>query len=338
MTIARLTCGLIAGAVLSACGESAAPRGMLLDAQNQSETNQILASASCLATTKKYEPSPIEIAAAPVELGTAADIAAALPDGVSFRGGWHLTAANPDFGGLSGLAIQASGDLLAVSDQGTFIEIGLTDGTPNGRGTVMAMLDEQGKLISGKADGDAEGLALSDGLAFVSFEHNHRILAFNLERCGTAAKGVLFASLPERVLKAKMSANGGAESLDVDSDGHLQAGYETSVGDFAPVVTFDHQGVSLGEPKPIPVARDFKLVGSDSGVRLTRFYDREQGNMNDIILPDMTIRLAPPLAVDNFEGIATRVNADGSRLIYIISDDNFSGRQRTLLYKFEVRP
>lgn len=323
--------------MISACNGEA-PSGMELDTKNQSETNIKLASASCAASTEKFEPSPLDIIAKPVALGSQDDVTRALPDGVSFLGGWHLTAANSDFGGLSGLALQDSGNLLAISDRGTFIEIGLSSGEPNGRGTIMEMRDAQGKLISGKADGDAEGLALEGGLTFVSFEHNHRILAFNLERCGVAAKGILFASLPNRILKAKISANDGAESLNVNSEGYLQAGYETSVGDFAPVLTFDHHGLIKTEPEQIPVATDFKLVGSDGEAHLTRFYTPEQGNMTDIILPETTIRLAPPLTVDNFEGIATREKANGSKVVYIISDDNFSGRQQTLLYKFEVAP
>ena len=46
-------------------------------------------------------------------------------------------------------------------------------------------------------------------------------------------------------------------------------------------------------------------------------------------------RLAAPLSVDNFEGIAVR--RDGTRdFVYLISDDNFLGLQRTLLLKFEL--
>jgi len=338
MSLARLSSLCVAGILLSACaGETAMP-AMISDSIDQMETNSRLASASCTAEAEGYAPSPLEIKAKPVQLGTSNDINTALPPSVKFRGGWHLTSPSADLGGLSGVALQASGDLLAVSDQGLFFEIGLTDGVPNGRGTSMAMLDAQGRLISGKADGDAEGLALSDGLAFVSFERNHRILAFNLERCGVAARGILFAALPERILKSKISANGGAESLNVDAQGRLQAGYETSVGDVAPVLTFNHKGIVELEPDQIPVAPNFKLVGADGDVHLTRYYDREQGNMNEIVLPELTVRLAPPLAVDNFEGLAQDVKPDGTRIIYIISDDNFSARQRTLLYKFEVSP
>ena len=42
------------------------------------------------------------------------------------------------------------------------------------------------------------------------------------------------------------------------------------------------------------------------------------------------------LELDNFEGIAVWPLADGRDRIFIISDDNFSENQRTLLYVFET--
>jgi hypothetical protein len=46
--------------------------------------------------------------------------------------------------------------------------------------------------------------------------------------------------------------------------------------------------------------------------------------------------LAPPLAIDNFEAIATTRSVDGTTRLYILSDDNFSDRQRTLLLAFDI--
>ena len=54
--------------------------------------------------------------------------------------------------------------------------------------------------------------------------------------------------------------------------------------------------------------------------------------------------IAPPLTVDNMEGIAVRKGTNGETLIYVMSDDNFSTGlgtlwlpgQRTLLMMFEL--
>ena len=40
--------------------------------------------------------------------------------------------------------------------------------------------------------------------------------------------------------------------------------------------------------------------------------------------------------VDNFEGLAVRRDERGRLLVYMISDDNFNGFQRTLLMQFEL--
>jgi hypothetical protein len=42
--------------------------------------------------------------------------------------------------------------------------------------------------------------------------------------------------------------------------------------------------------------------------------------------------------IDNMEGVAVRKGARGETLIYIVSDDNFSPLERTLLLMFELRP
>ena len=41
-----------------------------------------------------------------------------------------------------------------------------------------------------------------------------------------------------------------------------------------------------------------------------------------------------PLSGDNFEGLAVRQEGEKT-FLYIVSDDNFSASQRTLLMKFE---
>jgi hypothetical protein len=41
--------------------------------------------------------------------------------------------------------------------------------------------------------------------------------------------------------------------------------------------------------------------------------------------------------IDNMEGIAVRRGPKGETLLYLISDDNFSPLQRTLLLMFELK-
>ena len=60
--------------------------------------------------------------------------------------------------------------------------------------------------------------------------------------------------------------------------------------------------------------------------------DREQ-----IVVGQLIAELTLPLNIDNFEGISTRSDVNGGVIIYLISDDNFNSRQRTLLMVFEFK-
>ncbi|MDB5421700.1 MAG: hypothetical protein JWR59_1647, partial [Brevundimonas sp.] len=50
------------------------------------------------------------------------------------------------------------------------------------------------------------------------------------------------------------------------------------------------------------------------------------------------MELRGPLTVDNFEGLAAVPKPDGGVRFYLISDDNFSSAQRTLLLAFDWKP
>ncbi|MFQ5541980.1 MAG: hypothetical protein ACE5E2_04055, partial [Candidatus Binatia bacterium] len=50
------------------------------------------------------------------------------------------------------------------------------------------------------------------------------------------------------------------------------------------------------------------------------------------------VHLDPSVEIDNFEGLAVRVDPVGGTLLYMISDDNYSQLQRTLLLQFHLPP
>ena len=62
------------------------------------------------------------------------------------------------------------------------------------------------------------------------------------------------------------------------------------------------------------------------------------------VRPDATVRgeevarFAPPVTVDNMEGIAARKGDNGEPIVYLVSDNNFSPLQRTILLMFELMP
>lgn len=305
-----------------------------------------LRSASCPTGATAVDPAAITITVAAIDLNDA-DASPPLPDAVVFAGGWHLTSDNVNFGGLSGIETLPDGNLLTVSDMGAFVWIGLSDSQPDGTGNLAYMLGADGSQLTGKTDGDAEGLALRDGMALVSFERHHRIEAFDLENCGANARAARVAKLLLDIDGTPINANQGAEALSILPDGKIMFGLETDRGGGSPLGTVlaTGEGVLTGAKAPNP--KGYALVGLDETtdadgqpvtVTLYRSYDPIRGNRNIITwsTSDIPIELKRPMTVDNFEGVAAeRLDADTLR-IWLISDNNFSERQQTLLYAFDV--
>lgn len=215
-----------------------------------------LSDVSCPAGTKKTAPDNIAISARPVPLQTLNPGRKKVGQ-LTFVAGFHLSSPDKRFGGLSGLDVLDDGNLLAVSDVGDLVWIDLAgDGVTPVSGRIARMLDAKGVQLGGKADGDGEGLGVSDGLALVSFERNHRVLAFDVGRCGAAARGAPIVSggygrpLPEAFRSANISVgeNEGPEPLAVTADWMLFTGLETLVGASGPL-----------SARPIEAAPEFDL-------------------------------------------------------------------------------
>ena len=346
-----------------------------------------LSDTSCPAGVKTESAQSIGISAKAVPLQPLNPSRTRIGE-LTFIAGYHLISPDKRFGGLSGLDILDNGNLLAVSDEGNFVWIDLAqDGLRPVAARIAPMHNAKGDELTGKADGDAEGLAVNAGMALVSFERNHRILAYDLGRCGAGARGapIVFGGfgepLPEAFRDAdiKVDANEGVEPLGITNDWYLFSGIETKVtGDLSPL-----------SARPIEAPPDFKLrvgvemppfVGLDvipdstkgngavrtfelhrsfnplsgngiviSETDLHRYLD--QTNLPRRILGEVDERaryiyaetgwrklaeLNIFLTIDNFEGIAAKELPDGKVRLYIISDDNFSASQRTLLMIFDA--
>lgn len=307
-----------------------------------------LRDTSCPPGSRPLDPLPIDLTASPVSLGEAGQIARRIPQSVNIAGAWELSSSHANFGGLSGLALipeAEGGGLLAVTDAGAFVWLDLEDGAPaSAQLAYMQGLD--GSQYTGKSAGDAEGLVYWGGLALVSFERDFRIEAFALAACGGNARGAPVAALPDRYGNRSVDVNQGPEALFLTPDGALGFGYEGMLGT-SPIgrVLADGSAEWTGETAPAPLAHG--LVGMeqvampDGSVRtlqLFRAWDPLQGNRIRLVWgegEEDSLSLARPLLVDNFEGIAAEATGTGLR-VWIVSDDNFSPRQRTLLFVFDI--
>lgn len=268
----RITCsGLIsAAALLAACGahaqppveDAVQPAAKMHVAGKLADYESLLKRISCPPQTKAVEPEAIAIRTSKVNL-QGINPTRKTVGSLELVAGFHIASDDKRFGGLSGIDLWGDNSLLAVSDQGDFVWLDLAqDGVTPVSARIAGMLDEQGGGLRGKADGDAEDVAVRDGQAFVSFERNHRVLAYDLEACGAAARGApIVTGGYSHALKDVFAANRievggneGVEALGVTQDLYLFTGLETKVGKTSPI-----------SARPIEAAPDFDLaIGPDA--------------------------------------------------------------------------
>jgi len=275
-----------------------------------------------------------------------------------YRGGLSLSASDDRFGGLSALHVSEDGTgLIALSDKGHWLRARLLygpDGGPAGlEDAEMGELPGLGGKKLRRRERDAESLAvLPDGSIVVAFERIHRLWRYPAGETAFAASPLLVKPLPGLT---QAPANDGIEALTVLADGRLLAITEEMWRGAGRT-----RGWVGGEggwrPLSYPLVGDFRPTGaatlpSGDVVVLERSFSPLRGPATrlrllpgDAIAPGRRLtgtelgRLAPPLTVDNFEGIAIRQRADGTIWIYLLSDDNFNFLQRTLLLVFELLP
>ncbi|MEO1643178.1 MAG: hypothetical protein AAFR74_07555, partial [Pseudomonadota bacterium] len=101
-----------------------------------------LRAASCPEGQTFERAVDMDISVTEIDLGPETAQGDQLQD-MTFAGAWHLTADDPNFGGLSGLDTLRSGSLVAISDAGAWVWIGIDaeTGAPDGIGSLVAISD-----------------------------------------------------------------------------------------------------------------------------------------------------------------------------------------------------
>ncbi len=275
---------------------------------------------------------------------------------LQFLGGLDLRSDAAAFGGLSGLSVSADGRLAAVTDRGHRFTarivrnaagrlVGLADGE------MGPLRDAQGRPVANEWR-DAESLErLPDGDWLVSFEGEHRVWRYPAETGGLQGRPVPFPA-PEAIARAP--ANGGVEALAPLADGRilmLAQGLKREGGARAGWLVGDGAVEPLGyRTAPNFLPTDAAVLPNGDVLVLTRHFTVLGGarvrlervpvaaiDAGTTLQGTLLARFQRPLAVDNFEGLATVQGEDGATLVYILSDDNFNFFQRTLLLLFRLR-
>ena len=268
-----------------------------------------------------------------------------------YRGGLVLTSPDARFGGLSGLVISSDGaELVSVSDRGWWLQARLgydlygdLDSIDVGELTPMLPLDAQSD--EGSVWLDAEALVhLPNGDFVVAFERPHRLWQYS------STNGIA-RSLRVASILTGLSHNRGIEALAMLDDERLFAIAES--GPSASAMSGWIFGATQSESFSYPYDGYFRpsdAVRMDDCrvLVLERGYNERRGVAVRLMLldsvtitagarlrPRQFVELGAPIPLDNFEALAVRHGPCGALLVYLLSDDNYSPRQRTLLLMFE---
>lgn len=307
----------------------------------------LAAPLAALAGTGPAAATPLRIRATPLPLAEDGETPARLGR-LRPLGALALAADHPAFGGFSGLALDPDLTLHAVSDRGWGLEARLVRDAAGAPAALTAarlfpLRDAAGRPLDGAA-GDAEALArLPKGGFLVGFERRHRIA----RHAALDQPGRPFPAPPGL---AAAPANAGLEALAVLADGRVVAiaeglpgpapgtvaawigaadgrawrglAYRPAAG-FAPV-----DAAALPDGGLVVLERRFAWIGGFT-CRIVRL---DPPALAAPVLRGVELaQLAPPLPIDNFEAIALAPDPAGL-LLALLSDDNFSPWQRTILF------
>jgi hypothetical protein len=283
-----------------------------------------------------------------------------------WRGGLILSAPGPAFGGFSGLALTADGSgVVAVSDGGGWLTGTLSldeEHRPAAvTGVTMGPITGlEGKPLKRERDRDAEAVTVLPGgdEVLIAFEQNQRVSRHPLSKDGIGAATAL---LPMPKAVRQLRSNKSLESVTV-----LAAGPGKGSSVIFAERRQDSAGLQIGwlipngkaKPTDLRLARtgafdltDLAALPDGGMVVLWRSFSWDDGIRMRLerVGPeqlDKAIASGEPMRgellfeadqryeIDNMEGVAVSRGADGETELTLISDDNFSWLQRTVLLRF----
>ena len=317
-------------------------------------------SASAQPNPRAGEPSAkIEVRARPIAAFEPRNPERTRFGQLTFRGGIELTSSNPHFGGISAIRVEGDGaKFLAVTDKGYWLRARIVyEGTrPAGiaDAEMVPVLGHDGKPLAARGWYDTEAMARDGGIVWLGIERTNRIVRLNVGRDGLAARA---QPVPISPGIASLPHNKGIECLEFvppglpharsviaisergldeagNIKGFLQSGPGWSEFSVKRIGDFDATDCAL-TPKGdlLVLERSFsRLRGVAMRIRRVPLTNIQSGATIDgpvLIEADMGYQ------IDNMEGLSVH-RAAGELVLTLISDDNFSMIQRTLLLQFTL--
>jgi len=304
--------------------------------------------------------TPIAVSAEPISRFSVSDPDRSRFGALFFRSGLTLKSPVSGFGGFSGLWRSDDGrEILALADNAQFLSARTE--TAEGRlsglaDTVMTpLLLSNGRPLRRTRYYDTESLAISGKTAFIGVERNHAVIRFDLGRDGSFLRGV---PIPTPKELKDLPSNGGLEALAVAPQQSPLAGALVAVAEYVKgsddtptkgfILTGPRQGAFdvarsngynisdmafLANGDVLLLERRFSLFGGFAcrlrrvGASAIRPGARVDGEI--IYESDASHQ------IDNMEGLCVH-REGGETILTLISDDNFSPFQRTVLLEFAL--
>jgi hypothetical protein len=302
-------------------------------------------------------PAAIEIKATPIESFDPGDLARRRFGALEFRGGLVLSSPYKHFGGISALRLQPDGaHFIALSDRSYWLSgrIVCKSGRPAAisEAAMAPILNSKGK----PTNWDTESIAQDEGRLYVGIETTNRIVRFNYGRKGLLARGEDTAvpagikSLPtnkglEAVVFVPRKFALGGSLIGVSERGPTESDDLKAFivggrnpGEFAVKRTDDYDASDaalLPDGDLLLLERRFSLLRGGISMRIRRI------RMNDIrpgALVDGPILIEADMRndIDNMEALSVHRTLSGEIILSLMSDDNFSPVQRTVLLQFRL--
>jgi hypothetical protein len=279
---------------------------------------------------------------------------------LEYRSGLVLTSSFSRFGGLSGLRLDAKGErFISFSDRGHWFTGRIVY---EGRAmTALAdvetapMLGPDGKPIISRGWFDSESIAIDCSFVYIGLERVNKVLRFDFNKGFIRARGEV-VPLPKAA--SKLPNNKGLEALVFVPKGQPLAGTLIAISERGLDAKGNLIAFLVGGPSPgqfsVRRTEDFDvsdavLLHSGDLLILERKFSWLSGI--GIRIRRIPLKTVAPGAVidgpsifeanlgyevDNMEGIDAHITPKGETVLTMVSDDNFSMIQRTLLLQFTL--
>jgi hypothetical protein len=305
-------------------------------------------------------PVSIEVNARPIPSFDTRDHQRVRFGALQYRSGLVLTSSFRGFGGLSGIRLDSKGErFISFSDKGRWFtgRIVYQAGVMTGLDDVEAapMLGPDGRPITTRGWFDTESIAIDGSQVYIGLERVNQVLRFDFSKGFTRARGEV-VPMPPAV--KKLPFNEGLEALVWVPKGRPLAGTLIALSERGLDADGNLIAFLVGGPLPgqFSVRRtdkfdisDATLLASGELLILERKFSLLEGVGIRIRSIPLT-SLAPGAVVDgpaifeadlgdqidNMEGIDAHVTPEGETVLTLISDDNFSMIERTLLLQFTL--